>query len=72
MRPSAVFGFIMNIPSSSRWTSWMPSAIASQKHWIVIRKVGDDLYFNLDSHLDNPEPIGEVNQIGPISRVFFK
>ena len=25
-----------------------------------MRRVGDDLYFNLDSHLENPEPIGQV------------
>ena len=42
-------------------SSWLPSAIVSLKHWIAIRKIGtDELYFNLDSHLEEPQFIGNV------------
>lgn len=57
--PRTALGFILNVPSGSRLTSWMPSALVSQKHWIAIRRIGDDLYFNLDSHLYEPEIIGD-------------
>ena len=61
IRPSAALGFILNVPSSSRMSSWLPSAIVSLKHWIAIRKIGtDELYFNLDSHLEEPQFIGNV------------
>ena len=61
IRPSAALGFILNVPSSSRMTNWLPSAIVSLKHWIAIRKIGtDELYFNLDSHLPEPYYIGNV------------
>ena len=43
-------------------TNWIPSSIVSQKHWVAIRKVGDELYFNLDSHLQEPEIIGDVSE----------
>lgn len=58
--PSAAFGFILNVPSHSRMTSWLPSSIVSLKHWIAIRKLGDETYFNLDSHLHEPQVIGNV------------
>ena len=61
LRPSVALGFILNIPSGSRMTSWIPSSIVSQKHWVAIRKIGDELYFNLDSHLQEPEIIGDVS-----------
>ena len=44
-----------------RTTHWLPSAILSLKHWIAIRKIGtDELYFDLDSHLPEPQYIGKV------------
>ena len=53
-----------------RTTHWLPSAILSLKHWIAIRKIGTDgLYFDLDSHLPEPQYIGKVRffiQIHPL------
>ena len=63
IRPSAALGFILNLPSGSRIAGWLPSSIFSRKHWIAIRKIGDDLYFNLDSHLSEPEVIGAVSKL---------
>jgi len=64
IRPSAALGFILNVPSSSRMSSWLPSAIVSLKHWIAIRKIGtDELYFNLDSHLEEPQFIGNEQDL---------
>ena len=61
IRPEAAFGFILNLPSGSRLTGWLPLSIFSRKHWIAIRKIGDELYFNLDSHLTEPSVIGDVS-----------
>jgi len=63
LQPSVALGFILNIPSGSRMTNWIPSSIVSQKHWVAIRKVGDELYFNLDSHLQEPEIIGDESSL---------
>lgn len=62
IRPSAVVGFILNVPSASRLASWLPSSIAAQKHWIAVRQV-DGVYYNLDSNLAMPECIGEANAL---------
>ena len=61
LRPSTALGFILNVPSGSRLTNWMPSALVSHKHWIALRKIGDELYFNLNSQLSEPEVIGDVS-----------
>jgi len=58
IRPGAALGFILNLPSGSKIAGWLPPSIFARKHWIAIRKIGDDLYFNLDSHLSEPEVIG--------------
>jgi len=64
IRPSAALGFILNVPSSSKMSNWLPSAIVSLKHWIAIRKIGtDELYFNLDSHLPEPHYIGNEQDL---------
>lgn len=64
IRPAAALGFILNVPSSSRTTHWLPSAILSLKHWIAIRKIGtDELYFDLDSHLPEPKYIGKEEDL---------
>ena len=62
LRPSTALGFILNVPNGSRLTGWMPSALVSNKHWIALRKIGDELYFNLNSQLAEPEVIGDVSQ----------
>ena len=61
IRPAAALGFILNLPSGSKIAGWLPPSIFARKHWIAIRKIGDDLYFNLDSHLSEPEVIGAVS-----------
>jgi hypothetical protein len=60
---SEALGFILNVPSCSKWTSWLSSSMFSLKHWIAIRKLGEELYFNLDSHLQEPELIGKVRMM---------
>jgi len=62
VRPCAALGFILNVPSTSRLTSWLPSSLISLKHWIAIKKI-DELYLNLDSHLIEPEPIGNEQDL---------
>ena len=61
IRPAAALGFILNLPSGSKIAGWLPPSSFARKHWIAIRKIGDDLYFNLDSHLSEPEVIGAVS-----------
>jgi len=63
IRPSAALGFILNVPNSSKMMGWLPSSIFSLKHWIAIRRIGDELYFNLDSHLSEPEVIGSEQDL---------
>lgn len=61
INPSAALGFILNVPSSSVLTSWLP--FCSNKHWIAIRQIGDELYFNLDSHLHEPQVLGNEQDL---------
>lgn len=58
IEPSKAVGFIMNVPRSSSMTSWLPSSIFSLKHWIALKRIGQELYFNLDSHFSEPKVIG--------------
>ena len=66
VRPAAALGFILNLPSGSKIAGWLPPSIFARKHWIAIRKIGDDLYFNLDSHLSEPEVIGAVSFLSTV------
>jgi len=59
--PESAFGFILNLPSNWALTRMLPSSL-QMKHWIAIKKIGC-VYFNLDSKLSEPQPIGEVNLI---------
>lgn len=67
-------GFILNIPNpalSSRSQQWiyglvsLPlNLIVSRRHWIaVIRCPDDQLFYNLDSKLDEPQLIGDEEQL---------
>lgn len=65
INPDVAYGFVLNLPNNSGMTSWLPTVIFSQKHWIAIRKFGeqDGLYFNLDSHLSEPDLIGNEQNL---------
>jgi len=49
-------GFILNLPSSIGWG--MLTIPIKRRHWIAVRAI-DNIYFNLDSKLKQPEVIGE-------------
>ena len=49
-------GLILNIPSEMKF---LPLRL-NRKHWIAVREICNTWY-NLDSKLDNPVPIGKVN-----------
>lgn len=53
---SRAFGFILNIPSD--FTFGFLTLPITSRHWICIRKMQDDNYYNLDSKLDWPKCIG--------------
>jgi len=53
---SRAFGFILNIPSDFQF-GFITLPITS-RHWICIRKMDDNNYYNLDSKLDWPKCIG--------------
>lgn len=50
------FGFILNIPSD--FTFGFLTLPIKSRHWICIKKMSDDKYYNLDSKLDRPKCIG--------------
>jgi len=54
------FGLIINKPSPSKVGGMVLPF--KTKHWIAIRKLGS-IYFNLDSKLDEPLPIGNHSQL---------
>nr|CAG4650609.1 EOG090X0HOM [Sida crystallina] len=56
----AVFGLILNISSPSRIGG--VTLPFKSKHWIAIRSF-NGTYYNLDSKLDNPLPIGNQSQL---------
>nr|CAG4651457.1 EOG090X0HOM [Simocephalus serrulatus]SVE94598.1 EOG090X0HOM [Simocephalus serrulatus] len=53
-------GLILNLPSPSKVGSLLFPF--RTKHWLAIRQF-DSVYYNLDSKLKSPEPIGDVNQL---------
>uniref|UniRef100_A0A087YGT0 Josephin-1 n=1 Tax=Poecilia formosa TaxID=48698 RepID=A0A087YGT0_POEFO len=56
---SNVEGFILNVPSNLRWG---PLRLPlKRQHWIGVREVGG-VYYNLDSKLRNPQPIGSPDE----------
>uniref|UniRef100_A0A8D0B639 Josephin-1 n=1 Tax=Sander lucioperca TaxID=283035 RepID=A0A8D0B639_SANLU len=57
---SNVTGFILNVPSNLRWG---PLRLPlKRQHWIGVREVGG-LYYNLDSKLRSPQPIGSSDEL---------
>lgn len=57
---SNVTGFILNVPSNMRWGPFrLP---LKRQHWIGVREVGG-IYYNLDSKLRSPQPIGSCEQL---------
>ncbi|XP_035998357.1 josephin-1 isoform X2 [Fundulus heteroclitus] len=57
---SNVEGFILNVPSNLRWG---PLRLPlKRQHWIGVREVGG-VYYNLDSKLRNPQPIGSPDEL---------
>lgn len=51
-------GFILNIPSDYKLGGFTIPFNLHRKHWITIKRVGDQ-YYNLDSKLKNPEELGD-------------
>ncbi|XP_028332987.1 josephin-1 [Gouania willdenowi] len=57
---SNVEGFILNVPSNLRWG---PLRLPlKRQHWIGVREVGG-VYYNLDSKLRSPQPIGNPDEL---------
>ena len=54
-----IFGFVLNVPSKYKLFRVMPMPL-STKHWIAIKRLHGDNYYNLDSDLKTPEIIGNV------------
>lgn len=50
------FGFILNIPSDYSF-AFVTLPIKS-RHWICVKKMHDEQFYNLDSKLDRPRAIG--------------
>ncbi|XP_053207612.1 josephin-2-like [Panonychus citri] len=63
-----ILGFILNVDNSkvdnSSLYNWINPVnfFTSRKHWIAFRKI-DDQYYNLDSKLDNPEIVGQEDDM---------
>lgn len=57
---SNIKGFILNIPSSIGWG--MLTIPLKRRHWIAVRAI-DNIFYNLDSKLKQPEIIGEAVQL---------
>jgi josephin len=50
------FGFILNIPSD--YTFGFVTLPIKSRHWICIKKMHDEKFYNLDSKLNAPRCIG--------------
>jgi josephin len=58
--PENIQGFILNTPSECKWG--LLHFPFKRKHWIAVRKI-EEVYYNLDSKLDSPEPIGDKESL---------
>ncbi|ESN99029.1 hypothetical protein HELRODRAFT_66918 [Helobdella robusta] len=57
-----IFGIIVNCKSS--FFTYGPINIPSpRKHWFAVRKLSDNLFYNLDSKLNSPQVIGTADQL---------
>nr|XP_057917616.1 josephin-1 [Doryrhamphus excisus] len=57
---SNVTGFILNVPSNLRWGPLQLPL--KRQHWIGVREVAG-VYYNLDSKLRGPQPIGSPDEL---------
>ncbi|XP_077358410.1 josephin-1 [Festucalex cinctus] len=57
---SNVTGFILNVPSNLRWGPLQLPL--KRQHWMGVREVAG-VYYNLDSKLRGPQPIGSPDQL---------
>jgi josephin len=55
------FGFILNLPSQSKVGG--VSLPFKTKHWLAIRKLGENIFYNLDSKLEAPQAIGDSQKL---------
>lgn len=55
-----IVGFILNIPSDMKF-GFLQFPL-NRKHWISVREI-DGTYYNMDSKLDGPLPIGKQNEL---------
>lgn len=53
---SKTFGYILNIPSD--YTFGFITLPISSRHWICVKKLKDDKFYNLDSKLEKPKCLG--------------
>lgn len=53
---SRAFGFILNIPTD--YSFGFVTLPIKSRHWICIKKMADDKFYNLDSKYDKPKNIG--------------
>ncbi|KAM9837501.1 josephin-1 [Aulostomus maculatus] len=63
---SNVTGFILNVPSNLRWGPLQLPL--KRQHWIGVREVGG-VYYNLDSKLRSPQPIGNPDELRKFLRL---
>lgn len=59
---SKTFGYILNIPASDYTFGFVTLPIKS-RHWICIRRLYDEKFYNLDSKLDKPKCIGNDDEL---------
>lgn len=55
-----VFGFIVNIPSD--YSFGFVTLPIKSRHWICIKKMSDDKYYNLDSKIPKPKCVGAEDE----------
>lgn len=55
-----IVGFILNIPSDMKF-GFLQFPL-NRKHWIAVKEI-DATYYNLDSKLDSPVPIGKQSEL---------
>lgn len=56
------FGFILNVPSDYSF-GFVTLPLVKSRHWISIRRMSDDQYYNLDSKLSKPQRIGDHEEV---------
>ncbi len=54
-----IFGFVLNVPNHIKLGGVLPLPTLGRKHWIAVKFI-NGTYYNLDSNLSMPVPIGLV------------